>query len=129
MGNLFSHVFKKRQPDKPGPDPQGFYEGPPMPWYWTPRVISKTDYPLDADGGMRWTRPKVGIDFFPSPYVENTADGKSMLRTWVNGTMPMNNLFVAQSAIGKNPSGPMLYFNEYADSFGIAQLPQARKVG
>lgn len=59
-------------------------------------AVEPYGYPFDLNGSLRYTRPKTGIDYFPSPSVIGM----------VSGLCPQQNAFVWEQAFGKKPSGP-----------------------
>lgn len=112
----------KRPPAEPENDRQGFYNRPPTPWYWTPRVTGKGDYQFDADGAQRYTRPRSGIDrFMLSPFMQMRAGGGASLQNIMTITMAINWGFVTNAAVGKDGSGPVMGTAFDPDSVGVAE--------
>jgi hypothetical protein len=134
MGALFSF---RRAGDVPAPVNKrdgtlygfvpGFYEGPPEPWRWTPRVVGPDDYPIDADPSERITRPKKGIDVFPYPYLQITADLQTRMQGFMTPIIPLGDAAVLNAAYGRNFSGPIPWFNDYNRSFTAVTLPSTPK--
>lgn len=81
-------------------------------------------YPLNLDGSLRYTRPKTGIDIFPSP---------PMIRA-IQGLMPQANLQAADIlGMGHTSSGPWQgpasagrppSQQDLQDAFTMLQYPQ-----
>lgn len=71
----------------------------------------RSDYPLDLDGSLRYTRPKTGIDYWPA---HDNANNFQQLGTFMNGGFGVSGIFPEQDPLvwaqgyGKDPSGPIV---------------------
>jgi hypothetical protein len=101
-----------RPPREPAATPEGFYKGPPASdgpgWFWTPRVVSASDYPLDLDASLRITNPRRGLGVYPFPGLQMLAEGGAMLMHIISPIMPLGDAMILAAGIGRMPSGPVL---------------------
>lgn len=136
--SLFDFQRNKKPPRDPAYDNQGFYTTPPAAaagWYWTPRVASINDWPLDVDGGLRHQRPKTGIDYWgEKPIQQLTPEQRYMAQHWMTITFPTTFHVAWTMAYAKPPSGPIPFDQfrfmtpwNYSQSFTAVQMPLAPK--
>lgn len=122
----------RRREVAPERDASRWYDGPPadsVGWYWTPRVVSAGDYPLDLDASERVTRPRHGITIWPSPALQQTSDMGFDFMGYASGVMPQNNgLMVAIAAVKPDSAGPKLNDDMYSDSFVDIRLTDVLKM-
>lgn len=135
--SLFNFRGKKAMP-KPESDVVGFYSRPPaasVGWYWTPRVASSQDYPLDLDASERYLVPKTGIDvFMPMPIQQLRFDQAYQPMGWMNPLYGTDFVTTWEHAFAKTPFGPLPSealappspFN-YTDSYTTAAFYQNPK--
>lgn len=111
-----------------------WYDNPPaasVGWFWTPRVVGPGDYPLDTDFGLRFIRPRRGVDFFPYPGRQITADLEWTFMGAASYTLPQGNVqMVELGSIKRATVGPYPNFEDtYVHSFTDVSTPTQRKTG
>ena len=133
----FDNLFRKPpKPLKQG----GWYRCPPaasVGWFWTPRVAGPYDYPLDTDFSERFIRPKRGIDYFPVPgenlTAEATSEGLQISRFQgaAQFTLEQGNIAMVElGSIKRATIGPYPNFDDiYVHSFTDISTPNQRKTG
>ena len=67
-------------------------------------------YPFDLDASLRYTRPKTGIDRFPTQdnYTLFAPLGLMNGGEGVSGLLPQQDIMVWAQGYGKNPAGPIV---------------------
>lgn len=100
-------------------------------WFWTPRVTGAGDYPLDTDFSERYIRPRRGMDFFPVPGRQITADLQWVFMGAANYTLPQGNVAMVDiGSIKRATVGPYPNFDDiYVHSFVDVATPTERKTG
>lgn len=97
--------------------PEKWYRKPPassVGWWWTPRVVSDEDYPMDLDFSERITRPRRGRDYFPVPGLVQNADQSQTFMHFLQGVLPQANVAVINLAAARPlTAGPNLDANLY----------------
>ncbi len=73
-----------------------------MPRATTPSFL-RGNYPLDLDAGLRYVRPRSGIDFFPSPII---GMANNIPFQFVSAMLPQMNVEIWMQAFGKKAFGP-----------------------
>lgn len=70
----------------------------------------RSNYPLDLNAALRYTRPKTGIDIFPIQDNATVWEKLGLLNggEGVSGFMPQQDILVWGQAYGKQPSGPIV---------------------
>lgn len=128
MAGCFDNV---RCIGKPKPTPamdntKSYYTKPPassVGWYWTPRVASKEDYPLDLDFSERITRPRLLTPYYPVPGAQMNSDQKPVFMAIMDVNIPANDAIVRRmSAHKRNVTGPEYDNNLFAASVGDVVL-------